>query len=56
MPRLASKLARTSSRVASPNRRNPKKLISMYTVEHIASEVCTTDRICVESSSSLSIV
>lgn len=29
MPRLVSKLASTSSRVESPNRRKPKKLVSM---------------------------
>jgi hypothetical protein len=42
MPRLVSKLASTSSRVASPNRRNPKMLVIMYTDEHKASAVRTT--------------
>lgn len=43
MPRLVSKLARTSSRVESPKRRKPKKLVVMYTVEQSASELLTID-------------
>lgn len=53
MPRLVSKFASTSSRVESPNKRNPKKLVIMYTEEQRANEVRTTGFIREESSSSL---
>lgn len=53
MPRLVSKFASTSSRVESPNKRYPKKLVIMYTEEHRANDVRTTGFIREESSSSL---
>jgi len=56
IPRSMSKLASTSSRVPSPNRRNPKKLVSKYTEAHRAREVRTIPFICEESSSSLSML
>lgn len=49
-------MASTSSSVASPNKRNPKRLVNTYTLEQRARDVLTTALICVLSSSSLSIV
>ena len=53
MPRLESKLARTSSSVESPKRRKPKKLLVMYTAEHSNKDVRTIGLIWEESLSSL---